>query len=133
MRMRAALDRFDDTSAERELVGPNWNVRDLVGHFIHWDTEAAARMPEIASGRPTPSYDFVRVNEEVFRKYRRMSYVMLLPQLRAAEEKLLTTLRGVKPELLIDSPVRTWIDEAAIEHYDHHWPGLQSAMRRVCG
>lgn len=131
MRMRAALDRFDDAAAERERVGPKWNVRDLAGHFVFWDAEAAERMPEIATGRQPPDYDFDRVNDEVYRKYRRMSYVMLLPQLRAAEEKLAAAIRAVPAELLIESPVRTWVDEAAIRHYDHHWPGLKAAVDRL--
>lgn len=131
MRMRAALDRFNDAAAEREMVGPKWNVRDLAGHFIFWDTEAAARMPEIAGGKPVPDYDFAKVNDEVFKKYRRMSFVMMLPQLRAAEEKLVAAIRAVPADLLIDSPVRTWIDQAAIEHYDHHWPGLKAATDRI--
>lgn len=127
MRMRAALERFDDTSAEAARVGPRWNVRDLVGHFIFWNAEAAARMPELSKGAAAPSYDFDRMNDETYRRYRRMSFVMLLPQLRQSEERLATAIRAVPSPLLIDSPVRTWIDETVLEHYDHHWPGLRDA------
>lgn len=127
MRMRAVLDRFDDGCAEAAMVGPKWNVRDLVGHFVFWDAEAAARLSEIAAGKSAPTYIFSTVNDDVYRKYHRMSYVMLLPQLRSAEEKLVAAIRAVPEKLLIDSPARTWIDEAVLEHYDHHWPGLKSA------
>lgn len=130
MRMRAVLDRFDDGCAEAAMIGPKWNVRDLVGHFVFWDTEAAQRLGEIAAGKPVPSYDFEKVNDEVYRKYRRMSYVMLLPQLRAAEEKVAAAIRAVPERQLIDTPARTWIDEAILEHYDHHWKSLSTVANQ---
>ncbi len=131
MRMRAALERFDDASAEREKVGPKWNVRDLAGHFVHWTGEAARRIPEIIAGKPEEKYDMERINDEVYKKNRRMSFVMLLPQLRAAEERLLTAIRTAPPDQLIDTPLREWIDVAGGDHYDHHWPGLKAAMERI--
>jgi hypothetical protein len=131
MRMRQALERFDDASAEREKVGPRWNVRDLVGHFVHWTDEAARRIPEIAAGKPGQKYDFDRINDEIYRKNRRMSFVMLLPQLRAAEERLLTAIRAAPPDQLIDTPLREWIDEAGVGHYDRHWSGLRTAAERA--
>ena len=127
-RMRSALERLDDAGAEAAKVGPRWNVRDLVGHFVYWNAEAAARMPELASGKDRPRYDLDQINEEVYRKYRRMSYVMLLPQLRASEQQVTAAIRAVPPALLIDSPVRSWIDDALMDHYDHHWPGLRDAV-----
>jgi hypothetical protein len=130
MRVRVVLEKFDDAGAERCRVGPKWNVRDLVGHFVYWDVEVAARLGEIAAGKPAPKYDFNKVNEEVYQKYRRMSYVMLLPQLRAAEEGLIAAVRAVPEKLLIDSPARDWIDDAAIAHYDHHWPSLRDVADR---
>lgn len=130
MRMRVVLEKFDDTGAEACKVGPKWNVRDLVGHFVFWDVEVATRLGEIAAGKPAPKYDFDKVNAEVYQKYRRMSYVMLLPQLRAAEERLIAAVRAVPDKQLIDSPAREWIDDAAIEHYDHHWPSLAAVANR---
>ena len=130
MRMRVVLEKFDDTGAEACKVGSKWNVRDLVGHFVFWDVEVAARLGEIAAGKPAPKYDFDKVNAEVYQKYRRMSYVMLLPQLRAAEERLIAAVRAVPDKLLIDSPAREWIDDAAIGHYDHHWPSLAAVATR---
>jgi hypothetical protein len=131
MRMRQALERFDDASAEREKVGPKWNVRDLVGHFVYWTDEAARRIPRIAAGTPEEKYDMERINDEVYKKNRRMSFVMLLPQLRAAEERLQAAIRAAPPDQLVDTPLREWIDEAGVRHYDHHWPGLRTAAERV--
>src|SRR5690606_25342511 len=48
MRMRTAFIRFNDESAEREKVGPKWNVRDLCGHYLFWTTEAVDRLPDIS-------------------------------------------------------------------------------------
>lgn len=131
MRMRAALERFDDASAEREKIGPKWNVRDLIGHFVYWTDEGAKQIPELAAGRALPAYDLERINDDVFKKNRRMSFVMLLPQLRAAEERLLAAIRTAPPDQLIDTPLREWIDGAGSEHYDHHWPGLKAAAERL--
>ncbi|MBK8269764.1 MAG: maleylpyruvate isomerase N-terminal domain-containing protein [Planctomycetes bacterium] len=149
MRMRAALDRFNDESAEREKIGPKWNVRDLVGHYLFWTTEAAERLPEITRAsvgfkqldddsanakqveRLLPPYDLDRVNDEVYKKYRRMSFVMLLPQLRAAEERMLQALARVDPKQLVgETPLRTWVD-IHLDHYEKHWTGLKSATDRL--
>lgn len=149
MRMRAALDRFSDESAEREKVGPKWNVRDLLGHYLFWTTEAAERLPEITRAsvgfkpldddadnakqveRLLPPYDLDRVNDDVYKKYRRMSFVMLLPQLRAAEERLLQVLARVDPKQLVgETPLRTWVD-IHLDHYEKHWPGLKAATDRL--
>ncbi len=129
-RMRETLDRFDDASSERERVGPNWNVRDLVGHFAYWSGEAATRITDLARGAPSKDYEVDRINDEVFRKYRRMRYVMIVPQLRSAEEQLLRAVRAVPSSMLIESEVREWVD-AAIAHYDHHWDGLSNALKRL--
>ncbi len=148
-RMRAVLDRFNDEAAERETVGPKWNVRDLVGHYLFWTTEAVERLPDIAKasagftptdddtanaetiGRLLPPYDLDRVNDEVYRKYRRMSFVMLLPQLRAAEERLLQAVARLDPRQLVgETPLRTWID-IHLDHYEKHWAGLKAAADRL--
>lgn len=127
MRMREVLERFNDESAERGKIGPNWNVRDLAGHFVFWTNEAADRIHEIVKGGKVPDYDLDRINADVYRKYRRMSHVMLLPQLRAAEDRLLTNVRNLDPQLLVgDTPMRAWLD-THLDHYDHHWPSLKSA------
>jgi len=131
MRFRAAFERFDDAAAERELVGPRWNVRDLAAHMAFWTDEAARRLPEIAAGGEAAVYDFDKVNAEVYRRNRRMSFLMLLPRLRAAEGRLIDALRRVPDGLLLDSRARSWIDQAAIEHYDRHWPGLKAAAERL--
>ncbi|HWL95204.1 MAG TPA: hypothetical protein VNT79_16915 [Phycisphaerae bacterium] len=149
MRMRGAFERFNDEAAEREMVGPRWNVRDLAGHFLFWTTEAGERMPEVsraAAGfvqsddeaanaraieKLLPQYDLDRVNEATHRKYRRMSFVMLLPQLREAEERLLQAVGGVDAKCLIgDTPLRSWID-IHLGHYEKHWPGLKAAAERA--
>jgi len=132
MRFRAAFDRFDDASAEREKVGPNWNVRDLAAHLAHWTAASANRIPELSHGAPPNSYDFEKINDNVYRKNRRMSFVMLLPQLRQAEENVLAALRTVREnQLLGDTPVREHIDKCLIDHYDHHWPGLRAACENL--
>lgn len=131
MRFRHAFDRFDDAAAEREMVGPTWNVRDLAGHLLHWTSEGAEWVPQIASGKRAPDYDLNRINAEVFRKYRRMSFVMILPQLRAAEERFVSAVKKADEKLMIDSPLREWIDGVTIDHYDHHWPGLKAAVARI--
>lgn len=131
IKARAAFDRFNDLSAERERVGPNWNVRDLAGHLAHWTAEAAAQLPSIAAGSPMPQYDLDAVNDEVFRRNRRMSFVMLLPQLRSAEDAFLAALQRVNPQLLVDSPAREWIDFTTVDHYDKHLPGLLDAAARL--
>ena len=132
MRMRAALERFDDGSAERERVGPRWNVRDLVGHFVFWVGEGAAEIPRLTGGASPSAYDTARLNEETYRRYRRMSFVMLCPQLRSAEERFLASLSGVASSALVgDTALRAWVDWVGLEHYDHHWPGLAAAVRRL--
>lgn len=131
MRMREALERFNDEAAEREKVGENWNVRDLAGHFIFWINEAADRIPDIKKCDGPPNYDLDKVNADVYRKYRRMSFVMLLPQLRAAEERLLAQVRGIDPAALIgETPMREWLD-THLDHYDHHWPSLKVAASKA--
>jgi len=131
LRMRTTFERFDDPTAEREPVGPNWNVRDLAGHMAFWADQAADRIANLARGAPDETYDVDRVNDAVYRKNRRMSFVMLLPQLRDAEQRLLDAIRHAPADMLIDSPVRDWIDQAGIRHYDHHWPGLSNAATRA--
>lgn len=132
LRMRTALEQFDNESAEREGVGLHWNVRDLVGHFIHWGDEGSKQAPHLASGGKKTEYDLDRVNDEIYRKYKQVSFAMLLPQLREAEERFLAAVRAVDPKLLVgETAVRTWIDDVGIEHYDKHWPGLDEAARRL--
>lgn len=128
---REAFGRFDDASAEREMVGPKWNVRDLAGHLAHWTSEGAAQIPSLAAGKPMPDYDLEKVNEEVYRRNRRMSFVMLLPQLRAAEERFLAAVKAVPDAMLIDSPVREWIGFTGAGHYEKHWEGLKGAAERM--
>jgi len=134
MRARAVFERFDDASAEREMVGARWNVRDLAGHLVHWTAEAAEQLPRIAGGAAMPDYDLERINDEVYRRNKRMNYVMLLPQLRAAEDRFLAALNRVDPAKLVgETPVRECISFMLLEHYDHHWPGLEAAAKRVGG
>ena len=47
VRMRELLVHFNDMTAERKLVGENWNVRDLVGHFVFWVNEAGEQIPAL--------------------------------------------------------------------------------------
>lgn len=131
-RMREALDEFDDTTAERMLVNDDWNVRDLVGHMTFWADEAVAEIPRVAKGGTIKDYDIDRINDEVFRKNKRMSFVMLRPQLRDAEDKLINALRALSGDVVVDdeAPARRWLD-VMLEHYDHHWPGLEEAVRRL--
>lgn len=132
MRTRAAFDRFDDSSAEREMVGPRWNVRDLAGHLLFWADEAARQIPRLVAGGDWPRYDRDRLNEDTYRKYRRMSFVMLRPRLREAEEHFLRAVAAVAPPgLSPDAPLRELIDDVGMTHYDHHWPGLHAAMGRL--
>lgn len=131
MRMRDALERFNNESAEREKVGPNWNVRDLVGHYVYWTNEGAEQVKRLGRGESLPKFDLERINADVYRKNRNMSYVMLLPQLRTAEEQLLLAVQQSDPTRLVsDTPLRDWID-IQIDHHDCHWPGLEAATNRV--
>lgn len=131
-KMREVLERFTDRTAERYLVNDDWNVRDLVAHLAHWTGEGADQISLLAAGKPKKDYDIEGINETVFKKNRRMSFVMLLPQLRAAEERFLTAVRSVNPELLVDeTPVRQWIDDVGIKHYDAHWRGLEEVLERM--
>ncbi len=132
-KMREALERFTDRSAERYLVNDLWNVRDLVAHFIFWTGEGADQIPLLAAGKPKKDYDIDGINETLLKKNRRMSFVMLLPELRAAEDRFLAAVRSVDPELLIDdeTPVRRWIEDVGIEHYDTHWRSLEEVLDRM--
>ncbi len=133
VRMRTAFDQFNDVAAERERVGPNWNVRDLAGHFVFWTAEGATQIERLSRGETLPAYDLEKINADVYRRNRRMSFVMLLPQLRTADEALLAAIRKCKPDMLIgETPLRTWIDTLA-DHYDHHWPSLKAATDRLPG
>ncbi len=128
VRMRTAFEQFDDAAAERAKVGSKYNVRDLAGHFVFWNQEMAQQLVVLMKGGKPKNYDINRTNEDVYRKYRRMSHVMLLPQLRATDERLLEVLRQVKPESLIgETPIRDWVD-TILTHYDDHWPGLKAAL-----
>ena len=133
MRMRTALERFNDDSAEREKVGPTWNVRDLAGHMAHWTAVAAERIAAMGRGTAPPAgLNIEQINAEVYRKNRRMSYVMLLPQLRAAEERLMAVLRALEStKLMGETPIRMYLKDAVLDHYDHHWPGLEAAAGRL--
>ena len=135
MKMRTAFERFDNESAEREMVGPKWNVRDLAGHMAYWADFSVGRLKSLARGEPvTPLGNFDAINEEVYRKNRRMSYVMLLPQLRSAEERVLQVLNAVDPKHLIgETPLREYLDAALIEHYDHHGKALDAVVQRAGG
>ncbi|HVP12142.1 MAG TPA: ClbS/DfsB family four-helix bundle protein [Phycisphaerae bacterium] len=129
VRMREALERFNDMTAERMLVGDNWNVRDLVGHFVFWLNELADQVPRLAAGGMPKKYDVDRINDETYRRNRRMSFVMLWGQLRAAEERLLTAIRKLDLKLVMDdTPVRQAIEQIGVEHYDAHWRGLRQAL-----
>ncbi len=130
-RTRAAFERFDDAAAELQMVGPKWCVRDLTAHLLHWIEEGTAQIPLRATGRPAPAYDLNRINDEVYRKNRRMSFAFLLPRLREAEERFIAAVRTTDPKGLIDSKLREWIETVGIEHYDHHWPGLKAAADRL--
>lgn len=131
IRAREVFDRFDNDTAEATMVGPRWNVRDLAGHLLHWAQEGAAQIPRAAAGAEPPAYDLASINDGVYRKYRRMSYVMLLSQLRRAEEALVRAVSAVAPSLLLDdTPARRAVDAFGMEHYDHHWPGLRDAAER---
>lgn len=130
VRMREMLDRFDDATAEGAMVGPNWNVRDLVAHFAHWTGEAAARIPELARGVASKEYDIDRINDDVLQKNRGMRFTMLRPQLREAEERLSRAVRSVPLALLLDSEVRKCV-ETTIAHYDQHRRSLDNALSRL--
>ena len=130
VRMREALDRFNDMTAERMLVNDDWNVRDLVGHFVFWAGELAEQIPLLAAGRKPKNYDVDKLNDETYRKNRRMSFVMLSSQLRAAEDRVLAAVRAVDMNLLMDdTPVRQAIEQMGIQHYETHWPGLHEAIQ----
>jgi len=132
VRTRTALERFDDVTAVRMLLGLRWNVRDLVGHLAYWTSEGADEIPRLAAGGKKKDYDIDRINEEVFQANRRMSFVMILPQLREAEERFLAAVKSVEPKLLADdTPVRQWIDGVGIDHYDAHKQDLQAAVERL--
>ena len=135
MKMRTAFERFDNEAAEREMVGPKWNVRDLAGHMAFWADYSVDRMKRKARNEnlaPLTDRDIQAMNDETYRKNRRMSYVMLLPQLRSAEERLLQVLGAVDPAQLIgDTPLREYVNEALIEHYDHHFKSLEAAVGRL--
>jgi len=133
MKMRTAFERFDNDTAEREMVGPKWNVRDLAGHMAHWADFSVGRLRSLGRGEAVTSLgNFDAINDEVYRKNRRMSYVMLLPQLRSAEERVLQVLGAVDPQHLIgETPLREYVDAALIEHYDHHGRALDAAVRRI--
>jgi hypothetical protein len=131
MRSRAAFERFDDAAAEREMVGPKWNVRDLAGHLAYWTEWAGRRVPELARGSTMEKLDLNKINDEVYRKNRRMSFVMLLPQLRTAEDAALAAIGRIPGGQLIEGAARECIDFALIEHYDKHWSGLKSAVERL--
>lgn len=134
MKMRTDFERFDNDAAEREKVGPKWNVRDLAGHMAMWAEYSVDRLKQKARGdklAPLTQADVDRMNDEAYRKNRRMSYVMLLPQLRAAEERVMQVIGAVDPTQLIgDAPVREYVNEF-MEHYDHHQKGLTEAARRL--
>ncbi len=134
MKMRTALEQFDNEAAEREKVGPKWNVRDLAGHMTMWAEYSVDRLKKKARGEklaPLTQADIDRMNDEAYRKNRRMSYVMLLPQLRAAEERVLQVIGAVEPQQLIgETPVREYVNEF-IEHYDHHQKGLTNVVARL--
>ena len=135
MKMRTAFERFDNDAAEREMVGPKWNVRDLAGHMAYWAEYSVDRMKRKARNEtlaPLTDRDIQAMNDETFRKNRRMSYVMLLPQLRSAEERVLQVLSAVDPAQLVgDTPLREFVNEALIEHYDHHAKALAEAVARL--
>ena len=131
VRTREMLDRFDDRTAERFQVSDTWNVRDLVGHLAHWTDVGANRIPTLAVGGQSKQYDLDQANDEVYRKNRRMSFVMLVPQLRDAERRFIEAVRNVdSQQLLAETEVREWI-ETCIEHYDYHRPGLKEAVGRL--
>jgi len=136
MKMRTAFERFDNDAAEREKVGPTWNVRDLAGHMTMWAEYSVDRLKKKARGEaltPLTQADIERMNDEAYRKNRRMSYVMILPQLRAAEERVMQVLNAVEPsQLLGDAPVREYVNEF-MEHYDHHQKGLSAAVTKSGG
>ena len=134
MRAREAFDRFDDASAEREMVGLKWNVRDLAGHLLFWANEGTKQIPALTAGGELPDYDLDGINEKTCQKNRRMSFVVLRQQLREAEERLLRAVSSVPPHLLRnETPVRQAVDGFAIAHYEHHWPGLRTAVARLSG
>lgn len=134
MKMRTAFERFDNDAAEREKVGPKWNVRDLAGHMTMWAEYSVDRLKQKARGEklaPLTQADVERMNNEAYLKNRRMSYVMLLPQLRAAEERVMQVIGAVDPQQLIgETPVREYVNEF-MEHYDHHQKGLDDAVKRA--
>lgn len=134
MMMRADFERFDNDAAEREKVGPKWNVRDLAGHMAMWAEYSVDRLKKKARGEkltPLTQADIDRMNDETYRKNRRMSYVMLLPQLRAAEERVVQVISAVDPTQLIgETPVREYVNEF-IEHYDYHGKALEAVVKRV--
>lgn len=133
-RAREAFDQFNDVAAERLLVNDTWNVRDLAGHLAYWMDEAAERIEKHAGETARSGRDLDRINDEVYRKNKRMSYVMLLPKLRAAEERFLSAVRAVPvSQLLDDAPLRDAIEEAGIRHYNYHLPALEEALLRLGG
>jgi hypothetical protein len=129
VRMREVLEHFNDMTAERKFVGENWTVRDLVGHFVFWVNEGVEQIPRLAAGGKPKDYALDRVNEEIYRKNRRMSFVMLWGQLRAVEEHLQAVVRTVDlKQLQDDTPTRQAIQRFGIQHYDVHWQGLREAL-----
>ncbi|HUN81070.1 MAG TPA: hypothetical protein VMV81_06115, partial [Phycisphaerae bacterium] len=108
-----------------------WNVRDLAGHLAYWTEWAGRRVPELARGLAMEKLDLNKINDEVYRKNRRMSFVMLLPQLRTAEDAALAAIGRIPGDQLIEGAARECIDFALIEHYDKHWPGLKAAVERL--
>jgi hypothetical protein len=128
MKLRAALEPFDDESAERVRVGPSWNVRDLTAHLAYWTDEAAQALLDPNTAGPPDADRRRAINEELHRRNRRMSFVMLLPQLRAAQERLLNALHILPESQLIgETAARTVLDEGVIAHYDHHLAALRTA------
>ncbi len=125
---RELLEEFDDRSAELKMINTMWNVRDLVAHLTFWVEEGANQVPVLATGGKLPDYDIDRLNDEVFHRNKRMSFVMLTPKLRAAEDAFLAAVRAVAPSLLVgDTLVREIVETIGVTHYDAHLRSLEEA------
>ena len=102
-------------AARSDAGGPDWSLKEHVGHLVDWQEIAASYLRRVLDGGRWPSDadydggDFDQFNERRREPWAALSTAELLARAAAAREAFLTLARGLSPETIRGDDAWGWV------------------------